>query len=123
MNKVTEVMSKFYVRQAVTPRKSPFTFEPNGFYNTLKSRVVKQLSLVNPDNYTVKSMLVVDTYILVALALCLSFSLLKNNIHNYILAVFIGIILGLGTIASHNFSHLKDNWRMYYMQLSLVSVR
>ncbi|VVC46188.1 Cytochrome b5-like heme/steroid binding domain,Fatty acid desaturase domain [Cinara cedri] len=120
---VTDVIRKFYVRQAVTPRKSPFTFKPDGFYNVLKSRAAKQLSLVKPDNYTIKSMLVVDTYILVTLALCIGVSLTQNILHTLILAVLTGAVLGLGTVASHNFTHLKDNWRMYYVQLSMISVR
>lgn len=116
-------MRKFYVRQAVTPRKSPFTFEPDGFYSVLKSRVAKQLSLVKPDNYRIKSMLVVDIYILVTLALCIGVSLTQDIVYTFVLAVLAGVVMGFGTVASHNFTHLKDNWRMYYVQLSLISVR
>lgn len=115
----TEVLQKFYVRPAKSSRKSPFTFKPDGFYNVLKSKANKKLSYVNRNSYSIKSMLVVDTYFIVALALCAG----MGHTQNYILALLAGIILSFGTIASHNFTHLKDNWRMYYVQLSLLSVR
>lgn len=113
------MMHKFYVREAKSPRKSPFTFKTDGFYNVLKSRVAKKLSFVDNSNASVKSMLVVDTYILIALALCVGMA----QTQNFVLAFLAGIVLGFGTVASHNFTHLKDNWRMYYVQLSLMSVR
>lgn len=112
-------MNKFYVRPAKSPRKSPFTFKSNGFYNVLKSKVNKKLSYVNQSSIPIKSMLVVDTYFIVTLALCVGVGYTQN----YVLALLAGAILALGTVVSHNFTHLKDNWRMYYMQLSLMSVR
>lgn len=115
----TEAMRKYYVRQADTPRKSPFSFKPDGFYSVLKSRVVKQLSSINRSNISIKSMLVVDTYFLFVLALCVGVA----QTQNYFLPVLAGIVLALGTVASHNFTHLKDNWRMYYMHLSMLSLR
>lgn len=115
-----EMLYKFYVREAKSPRKSPFTFEPDGFYNVLKSRVAKKLSYVDKkNNYLIKSMLVVDTCFLIVLMLCAGIAYSQS----YVLAFLTGVILGLGNIACHNFTHLKDNWRMYYMQLSLFSVR
>ncbi|KAE9523809.1 hypothetical protein AGLY_015697 [Aphis glycines] len=115
----TTMMHKFYVRNAKSPRKSPFTFKPDGFYNVLKSRVAKKLSFVDSNSYHIKSMLVVDTYFLFALALCVGVA----RTENIFLALLAGIILALGTVAAHNFTHLKDNWRMYYVQLVLLSVR
>lgn len=112
-------MQKFYVGKAKSPRKSPFTFEPDGFYNVLKARANKKLSYVNRNGSSLKSMMVVDTYILVTLALCVGVA----QTQNYSLAMLAGITLGLGMVASHNFTHLKDNWRMYYVHLSLLSVR
>lgn len=115
----TEVMHKFFVGKAKSPRNSPFTFEPDGFYNVLKARANKRLSYVNRNGSSLKSMVVVDTYILVALALCVGVA----QTQRYTLAIMAGITLGLGMVASHNFTHLKDNWRMYYVHLSLLSVR
>ncbi|CAI6365826.1 unnamed protein product [Macrosiphum euphorbiae] len=114
-----EVMGKFYVCRAKTPRNSPFTFKPDGFYSVLKSRVKKKLSEINRREVSIKSILVIDTWFFATLILCAAVAQTQSSV----LALFAGISLGLGTVASHNFTHLKDNWRMYYMQLSLFSVR
>lgn len=113
------MMHKFYVGKAKTRRNSPFTFEHDGFYNVLKSRVNKKLSYVDRNSSSLKSMLVVDTYILVVLVLCVGVA----QTQNFVWAMLAGIFLGLGMVASHNFTHLKDNWRMYYVNLSMMSVR
>ena len=34
-----------------------------------------------------------------------------------------GIFLSMLTVCAHNFLHMKNNWRVYYFQLSLMSVR
>lgn len=112
-------MRKFYVCQAKSTRKSPFTFKPDGFYNVLKSRVNKKLSDINHRDISIKSILAIDTWFFATLILCAAVAQTQSTI----LALLAGISLALGTVASHNFTHLKDNWRMYYMQLSLFSVR
>ncbi|KAE9535776.1 hypothetical protein AGLY_007677 [Aphis glycines] len=115
----TEVMRKFYVCQAKSTRKSPFTFKPDGFYNVLKSRVNKKLSDIDHHDISIKSILVIDTWFFVTLILSAAVAQTQSTF----LALLAGVSLALGTVASHNFTHLKDNWRMYYMQLSLFSVR
>lgn len=42
--KAENMLSKFYVRDAIAPRNYKFTYEENGFYKTLKRRVRAQLS-------------------------------------------------------------------------------
>ncbi|RZF44379.1 hypothetical protein LSTR_LSTR007954 [Laodelphax striatellus] len=37
------ILKKFYVRDAKTPRNSPYTMEPGGFFRTLKSRVYEEM--------------------------------------------------------------------------------
>ncbi|XP_050432227.1 cytochrome b5-related protein-like isoform X1 [Adelges cooleyi] len=115
----TQKLRTFYVRNASTPRSSPFTFKPDGFYKVLKSRVSKKISTINHSNILLKSKLVVDTFILLALLLCAE-SARRNS---YYVAVLAGVSLAFGLVANHNFTHLKDNWRMYYIQLGLFSVR
>lgn len=36
---VEKILEKYYVGEATTPRNSPYTFDENGFYRTLKRRV------------------------------------------------------------------------------------
>ncbi|XP_050439634.1 cytochrome b5-related protein-like isoform X2 [Adelges cooleyi] len=116
---VTQVLRKFYVRQANTPRMSPFTFKPDGFYNVLKSRVAKKLAYTNSTTSKLKTILVVDILILIAMLLCAE----AGRRNSYFVAVLAGTVLALGLVGSHNFTHLKDNWRMYYIQLGLMSIR
>jgi len=85
----------------------------------LKSRVKKKLSKINRRDVSIKSILVIDTWFFATLILCAAVAQTQSTV----LALFAGISLGLGTVASHNFTHLKDNWRMYYIQLSMFSVR
>lgn len=37
--KVNQLLSKYYVKDAKTPRNSPYTFKENGFYRTLKRKI------------------------------------------------------------------------------------
>lgn len=44
MLKVTGILAKYKVREATEPRNIRLTFDENGFYQTLKRRVVAQLA-------------------------------------------------------------------------------
>lgn len=35
-----KLLKKFYVKDISTPRNSPYTFHENGFYRTLKRKVI-----------------------------------------------------------------------------------
>ena len=48
------MLNIFYIREAVTKRNSPFTFNDNGFYHVLKKRAREELRNV-PKNIDVKS--------------------------------------------------------------------
>ena len=37
--KVEQILKKYWVKNIDTPRNSPFTFAPDGFYRTLKVRI------------------------------------------------------------------------------------
>lgn len=37
--KIEKILAKYYVAEAKTPRNSPYKFDKNGFYKTLKRRV------------------------------------------------------------------------------------
>ncbi len=43
----------------------------------------------------------------------------KNN--SIVLAIISGFCLGINIMTAHNFFHKKDNFRMYYFDLSLFS--
>ncbi len=63
--------------------------------------------------------LFIDLLVMVALSL----AILATKFHSFLLATISAILLAYSTITAHNFFHMKDNWRMYYFNLSLMSYR
>lgn len=112
------MLTKFQIRQATTPRNSPFTFKEDGFYRQLKHEVRDVLKTI-PATAAVKSIVMTDTllfaYVLTAI--------LAAKIMNYYVGAASGLFLGLVTIAAHNFFHQKDSFRMFYFDLSTMSSR
>lgn len=57
-------MSRFYARDAITPRSIPFTFAVDGFYKKFKKRVQIALKDVDFQNPSRSSNLMTDTLLL-----------------------------------------------------------
>uniref|UniRef100_A0A1B6H6A9 Cytochrome b5 heme-binding domain-containing protein n=2 Tax=Homalodisca liturata TaxID=320908 RepID=A0A1B6H6A9_9HEMI len=114
----SKMLENFYVRPAKTPRNSAFTFHPDGFYRTLKSRVYEKLKGVRPGPSEHSKRL------LETLAIgTLMFSVLAAVYHSYLLGAVAGLLLTLTANCAHNFFHMRDNWRMFLFNLSLFTVR
>lgn len=43
--------------------------------------------------------------------------------HSFIIATFAGIFMTQTCVVAHNFFHMRDNWRMYFFNLTLLTVR
>lgn len=112
------LLKHFHVRRATTPRNSPYTFHEDGFYLTLKRRVREQLKN-SPTGPTFSSTLIIDALCVGALFL----AVVAAASSSYITGALSGFLLALTVIAAHNFFHQKDNFRMYYFDLSLMSSR
>lgn len=119
---VNKVLQKFYVRDAKTPRNSPFTFEEDGFYKTLKKAVREELKII-PKNVPKYTDMVVDGLLLT----CLVTSALTCYLNNYwpkmVTYLVASVSLAWLVVASHNYIHKKTNWRMYLFNLSMWSYR
>lgn len=113
-----EMLSKFRVRSTKTKRNSPFTFKEDGFYRTLK-RNIREVWKTLPEQPVKTSAVFTDS---MCLAMFL-FGILAVTYENYFLAVLAGNLLALTTIASHNYIHKKDNFRMYYFSLCGLDYR
>jgi hypothetical protein len=50
-------------------------------------------------------------------------SVLAAATNSYILGACAGFLIALNVITAHNFLHQKDNFRMYYFNLSFMSFR
>ncbi|XP_026737247.1 cytochrome b5-related protein-like [Trichoplusia ni] len=123
LNPVVEKMiEKYYIRDAKTPRNSPFTFKEDGFYKTLKRAVREELKKIPPTE-SKRTNLIMDGL----LATLLTASVVACWSTNYWVSMVSYLIAALSlawcTVASHNYIHMKSNWRMYLFNLSMWSYR
>ncbi|KAB0794189.1 hypothetical protein PPYR_13809 [Photinus pyralis] len=113
-----KLLPEYFVRKSTTPRNSPFTFKDGDFYKTLKNRVVEIYPSLSKWPIR-RSKLIADCL----LALYLTLTFVATVTFNFKLGLVAGLVLYLTTVASHNFFHQRDNFRMYYFDFSLMSSR
>nr|BAN20361.1 conserved hypothetical protein [Riptortus pedestris] len=116
-DKARNILPKYFIRKATTKRNSPFTFEKDGFYETLRNRVKEKIK--DQKGPSVQSKMMIDSLFTGTII----FSVLAGIYQNYIFAFVASLFLTFTTVCAHNFFHQRDNWRMYFFQLSLLSVR
>jgi hypothetical protein len=112
------LLKKFFVRPAIEPRNSPYTFTDDGFYRTLKRKVQPILAKLPPGPSTQSKLcsdLLLAAFLLLATAAAATY--------NFKLGVLAGLILNFLVVSAHNFFHMKDNPRMYYFDLSFLGSR
>ncbi|CAG9857308.1 unnamed protein product [Phyllotreta striolata] len=113
-----EMLGKFRAGKAKIPRNSPFTFHENGFYRTLKREIIPLLGEL-PEQSVNNTNFMCDAMVAALLVL----AILATVYWNFYLAILAGLVLGMLTIAAHNYVHMKDNFRMYYFQFSMLQIR
>jgi len=113
-----EMLKKHFIREAKSPRNSPFTFKEDGFYRTLKRKVRPILKDVPKESSNLSNHMIdglcAGTFI---------FAILASTFWSYTCGVISGVLLACTTIAAHNYFHRKDNFRMYYFDLSMMQFR
>ena len=111
-----ELLRKFYVRQAKTPRIPPFTFHNDGFYKTLKRRVRPILDRIGtgPGRRTT---LTID-FLFLIFVLFFAYTCITRSLY---FAGLCGTFAGALGYAAHTFIHQKVQWRCYYMDFSPAS--
>nr|CAD7405177.1 unnamed protein product [Timema poppensis] len=117
-NHADYTLKKFFVRKATTRRNSPYTFEEDGFYKTLKRRA-REILGNDYSGPSSRSILIADFFFITTLLL----SVLAAHGGDFLLGSLAGVFLCYTAISAHNFFHQKDNFRMYYFDLSLMSSR
>lgn len=117
---VYTVLAKYYVKPAEGQRNSPYTFEPDGFYLTLKKRVQQHLTKVSrtQKDEAHRRITTVQDRLVFTFLLLLTVTAWTQS---YMMAGLAGLVLFLNINCSHNFYHKKDNWRMYCWDLGLLS--
>lgn len=116
-DKAERILPKFYIRDATEPRSVPLTFEPDGFYCKFKKRAVEALKDVDFHRPSRLSNLIADSLLIATFCTCLA-AAYSNSVLTTIPA---GIFLVWTTVIAHNYFHMRDNFRMYYFDLSLMS--
>ncbi|CAB3238964.1 unnamed protein product [Arctia plantaginis] len=117
-----KILEKYYVRDAKTPRNSPFTFEEDGFYKTLKREVLEVLKTI-PAHESKRTDFIIDSLFVITLVTSV-LSLIFTN-YWFVMASYLiaSVCLAWTAVASHNYLHRRTNWRMYLFNLTLWSYR
>ncbi|XP_026755386.1 cytochrome b5-related protein-like isoform X2 [Galleria mellonella] len=109
-----KILPKYFIRKVTTPRNSPFTFEENGFYKTLKAKVMEKIKDIPKDvrkqSDVVTDLLLVACIILSPLS-CWAWS--QSYILGASLTVLSGFTLSGLITCAHNYFHRADSWRMF----------
>ncbi|XP_018057245.1 PREDICTED: cytochrome b5-related protein-like isoform X1 [Atta colombica] len=116
-DKAERLLPKFYVREAATPRSVPLTFLPDGFYRTFKRRATEALKKVDFHKSSTTTNLITDSLVIATFAL----SLMAAFFHSYTILILASLFLTWTANAAHNYFHMRDNFRMYYFDLSMLS--
>ncbi|XP_055590308.1 cytochrome b5-related protein-like [Uranotaenia lowii] len=113
-----KLLPRFKVGEAKHPRNVTLTFHEDGFFRTLKRRVREQLRFVNrtpiESSKTIIDCLIVTVSLFAALAI---------RQQSYLFAALTGVLVSWTMIASHNYFHKRDNWRMRLFNLAFLSYR
>lgn len=112
------LLKQFFIRSASEPRNSPYTFKDDGFYCTLKRKAQPILTKL-PPGPSKESKLCAD----LLLATFLLLATVAAATYNFVIGLLAGIIFNFLVVIAHNFFHMKDNFRMYYFDLSFMASR
>ncbi|KAJ8680520.1 hypothetical protein QAD02_016307 [Eretmocerus hayati] len=116
-DRAEKMLPKYYVRKAIAPRSLPYTFEPNGFYRKFKQRAREALKNVDYHQPSAQSKRLADFIATITILSVIAVAITKS----WIFVVISGVFLAWTTIIAHNFFHMRDNFRMYYFDLSIMS--
>lgn len=116
--KAEQLLTKFYIRDAVLPRNYDFTFNDDGFFRTLKRKAAAKLE--NVDKTPIRTSNMISDLVL---GLVFTSAILAVKDDNIYLALLSGVFLLWQLVIAHNYFHQKDNWRMFVFNLSLLNYR
>lgn len=116
------MIEKYYIRKSKTPRNSPFTFEEDGFYRSLKRDVRAVLKKIPKSERKHADHIIDGLFTTVLLSSALS---CWANDYWLVMTSYLVASLALAwtTVASHSYIHMKTNWRMYLFNFTLMSYR
>ncbi|XP_026755581.1 cytochrome b5-related protein-like [Galleria mellonella] len=119
---INNILEKYYVKPAVAPRNSPFTFKKGDFYDSLKKDVVEELKKI-PKHVATRTNKIIDG-LLITLLISSTLSCYSNNYWIRLVSYLVASLsMAWAMVASHNYIHRKNNWRMYVFNVGLWSYR
>ncbi|XP_076244702.1 cytochrome b5-related [Calliopsis andreniformis] len=116
-DKAANLLPKYYIKDATMPRSVPLTIEPNGFFKTFKKRAAEALKDVDFHRPSKKTNLIADSVFTTTILL----SLAAVSTQSHLIIIPAGIFLAWTAIIAHNYFHMRNNFRMYYFDLSTMS--
>ncbi|XP_035438276.2 cytochrome b5-related protein isoform X3 [Spodoptera frugiperda] len=123
LNPSTEkILTQYYIRDAKTPRNSPFTFKEDGFYKTLKRAAFEELKKI-PKDASRSANNITDCLFVSLLVSSAMACWVTNNYAMKFWYTYASLNLAVLTVACHNYIHRKTNWRMYLFNMSMWSYR
>ncbi|KAI9028013.1 hypothetical protein DFJ74DRAFT_765980 [Hyaloraphidium curvatum] len=129
-----KILPKYFVRDADWPRESPLTFEPDGFYSVLRNRVWERIRALGDgpkrwSNLYCDSVALLHEGLLAAMAYVGPVVVGPGNPKGLGigwaagLACAAGVVGGALSFMGHNYIHMRDSWRRYYVNLGGGSAR
>ncbi|XP_045619074.1 cytochrome b5-related protein-like [Procambarus clarkii] len=109
-------LQRYLVREAGGTRNSPYTFTHDGFYHTFKRKARETAGRVGTGP-SFHMLVLQDCLVLLSLVLQVTAAATDS----FGVALAAGIFLALTGNCAHNFLHQRDNWRMYYFDLTFLS--
>ena len=114
--KVEAILAKFYRKEARNKRQSPFTFEPDGFYRTLKRRAHYHLKHNVTEEERKSGRQMVRTIQNSILLLFLFLFVSSVRLVSFPIAIVAGVVLTLNMNLAHNFFHRKFLLLLTYLK-------
>lgn len=137
-DKTDPLLKKYRVRNTIKPRNVKLTFDENGFYMTLRRKVIQKLPEIKKRTrilskveyyYLLNEFFVsilfsfLQFYIDALFALTILSAILANRYESIGFTLICGLIYTWCGIAAHNFFHIRDNFRMKYFNILFMSYR
>jgi Cytochrome b5-like Heme/Steroid binding domain len=111
-----QLLKKYKVREAAQPRLYRFTFNEDGFYKTLRRKVLDRMKTIDKSKSSASKM-ILDSL----LALTFGLAIASAALNWKSLAAAAGLTMTFAMITAHNFFHQRDNWRMKVFNLGFLT--
>lgn len=122
-SKPSELLDKFYISDISEKRNYFLTFDENGFYRTLKSRIAEKLKTIDKKKLENESKRIHDFVLFAFIVMTAIVNRVQDDKIYWFSVAIAAQLLAWLVVISHNFLHKADNWRMYTGNLALMTTR